>query len=193
MNVYNRNKLGKLISWRGDHFVYEYGTDEIIKFSKFDYFLGFDKSQKIVPEEYALCKQLFGEYILDTEITMSADQKRVALIQQRISGHCLTAEDLRDKGIKRQFREIAERYSAMLKNGHPEIDLVGHEGVFRIFKRCLGNVLVTDSGKLVIFDVTLLNMNRFAPFIRPFMYCVAKLFLPFQRSTINRFLAQALQ
>ena len=191
MNTYNRDNIGKLISWRGDHFVYEYGEDNVIKFSKFDFLLGFEKAQKIVPEEYTLCKQFFGEYILDSEIVVSDDQKRVALIQRKIVGHCLTRDDLRNEEIRRQFREIAERYSAMVKSGHSEIDLVGHEGVFRIFNRCLGNILVTNTGKLVIYDVTSLNMSRFALFIRPLMYCLAKIFLPFQRSTIHRFLAQA--
>ena len=193
MSTYDKHKIGKLISWRGDHEVYEYGADKVIKFSKFDFFLGFKRAKEVVPQEYALCKQIFGEYLLDTEIAVSADQKRIALIQPKISGHCLTAGDLQREGIKRQFREIVERYNAMITGGYPEIDLVGHEGLFSVFKRCLGNIMVTNKGKLIIFDATLLNPNRFAPFMRPFLYVLVKIFRPFQRSTIEGFLAVARQ
>src|SRR5687767_5035172 len=126
MNIYDQNKIGKLIAWRGDHSVYEYGPDKVIKFSKFDFLLGFDKAKEVVPEEYALCKQYFGEYLLSSEIVTSPDGKRIALIQEKVSGHRLTADDLRNVNVKRQFQEIAERYNAMVDAGYPEIDLIGN-------------------------------------------------------------------
>ena len=193
MDTYDKNKVGKKIAWKGDHFVYEYGTDKVIKFSKFDFLLRVSRAKEIVPQEYALCKEFFGEYLLDTEIAISPDQKRIALIQPKISGHCLTTDDLQDANIKRQFLEIVRRHTAMMENGHPEIDLVGHEGLFAFSRRCLGNILVTNERKLVIYDATLLNTGRFAPFIRPFMYCLAKIFLPIQHWIINGFLARATQ
>jgi hypothetical protein len=173
--------------------VYEYGADKVIKFSKFDYLLGYERAKEVVPREYALCKEFFGEYLLDREIVVSPDRKRIAVIQPKISGHFFNEDDLADAEIRKQFESIARRHVEMVARGHPDIDLIGHEGLFAGYKKRFGNVMVTNDRKLRIFDATLIDMSRFPLFLRLFLHFPAKIFCRFQRKSINRFLAQPVQ
>ena len=38
--VTDKTKIGRLIAWGGEHFVYEYDADRVIKFSTLYFFLG---------------------------------------------------------------------------------------------------------------------------------------------------------
>jgi len=187
MPTYDKDKIGKMLAWRGDHFVYEYGENEVIKFSKFDYLLGFEKAKEVVPQEYETFKEFFGEYLVSCTVVLSPVGHRVAVIQPRLSGKNLQISDLQSDTVKIQCRDIIERYHRLVAAGHPAIDLMGHEGLFHFWDRCLGNILVTDDGKLRIFDAMSLELKRFAPFTRPFMALLFRLDRVVQKSVIRAF------
>ena len=44
--VNDKTKIGRLIAWGGEHFVYEYDTDSVIKFSILYFFLGSKAKEK---------------------------------------------------------------------------------------------------------------------------------------------------
>ncbi len=153
--IYDKTKIGKLIAKGGDHKVYEYDTDKVIKFSSFEILHGRHGKKKII-QDYLICKSFFGEYILDTKIVGSPDNKRTILIQPKIVGRSLTKGDLQDPAISRQFKEILAGYDAMLREGYPEPDLIGFEG---LFKNALNNIFITTDNKLFIIDNTLLDFK----------------------------------
>ncbi len=169
MGTYDKAKIGKCISWIGDHFVYEYGDDKVIKFSKFHYLLGKEKSTKKFLSDYAISKKYFGDYILETELLTSPDGKKLAVVQPKIKSHFLTRKDLSYEHIKTQFNEIVSIFDRMIKAEGPYIDLIGHEGVRH---RCVGNIFVTPEKRLVIFDVLLFTPKDFSTVHGKILYLI---------------------
>ena len=167
MNFYDEAKIGKLIAWSGDHFVYEYGIGEVIKFSKFDLLLGFEKAKQKYASDYRVCKEYLGKYVLDTEVCISPGGKRVAKIQPKITGRFLYKSDLQDYKIQSQFKELIAGYDAMAAAGYPWLDLIGQHGVWR---GCLSNIFVTPEYRLILFDATLFDVKEYPFWQRPFLY-----------------------
>lgn len=171
VNSYDKTKIGRLVAWKGDHLVYEYNTDKEIKFSKFDFLMGYKKAKDKNIKDYDICKKFFGKYLLETELVTSQNGKRLALIQPKIFGHFLEIRDLQQEIIREQLKEILAGYYAMIKAGNIEIDLVGSGG---ILCRCMSNIFVTKENKLVIFDATLMDISGFPLLERPFFFLLAK-------------------
>jgi len=183
MQPYDKSKVGRLIAWRGDHFVYNYDQDKVIKFSKFEFLLGKKYTEKTT-QDYNICKQFFGKYVLDTEIIVLPQNQRSIKIQPKITGHHLTKEDLKDLSIARQFDEIMASYRLLTQAGNAEIDLIGQEG---FFKRSMGNIFITPNRQLFIIDAMLFDIQGFAIF-RPFFSLIFMIGLWRQKSIIKYFL-----
>jgi len=182
VSVIDKTKIGRLIAWGGEHFVYEYGTDSVIKFSALYFFLGLQAKEKAI-QDYDTCKKFFGEYLLETEIAISANKKHIVQIQPKITGHFLTKNDLGNEYIQKQFQEIVTGYHSMIKTNNTEIDLVGRAGVFR---RCLSNIFVTPNNELLIFDATLMEVTGF---LTPIIFLIRTFITWRQNSTIKFFLS----
>lgn len=179
--ITDKTKIGRLIAWGGEHFVYEYGTDSVIKFSTLYFFLG-SKAKEKATQDYDTCKEFFGKYFLETEIAISLN-KHIVQIQPKITGHFLTKKDLEHEYIQRQFKEIVNGYHSMIKTKNTEIDLIGRAGVFR---RCLSNIFVTPNNELFIIDATLMEVTGF---LRPIVYLIRTFITWRQNSMIKHFLS----
>ena len=97
--VTDKTKIGRLIAWGGEHFVYEYDADRVIKFSTLYFFLG-SKAKEKATQDYNTCKDFFGKYLLETEIAFSSNNKYIVHIQPKIAGHFLTKKDLEQEYIR---------------------------------------------------------------------------------------------
>lgn len=185
MNVYDPAQVGKPITGRfsGDHSVYEYDNDKVIKFSKIDFFLGFENALTKTIADQTACAQFFGEYLVPTQITVSPEGHRIALIQPRIQSRSFTKEDLQEADIRRQFIDVMDRYHAMVASGSLRIDLVGHEGVL---KGRFGNMCITPEGRLRIFDTTSVDLARSLSG-KILMYPLVRLFIWIQNHIIEKY------
>jgi len=185
MNVYNPARIGKLITGRfsGDHSVYEYDSDKVIKFSKIDFFLGFQNALRKTIADQEACAQFFGEYVVPTQIVVSPEGRRVALIQPLIQGRSFAKEDLREADIRRQFIDVMERYQTMISSGATRIDLVGHEG---LLNGRFGNMFITPERRLLIFDTTSVDFAR-SLLGKILMYPLVMLFLWIQNRMIEKY------
>jgi hypothetical protein len=180
--VTDKTKIGRVIAWGGEHFVYEYDTDSVIKFSTLYFFLG-SKAKEKATQDYDTCKKFFGKYLLETEITFSSNKKHIVHIQSKIVGHFLTKKDLEHEYIQKQFKEIVNGYHSMIKTKNTEIDLIGRAGVFR---GCLSNIFVTPNNELFIIDATLMEVTGF---LRPLVFLIRTFVIWRQNSTIKFFLS----
>ncbi len=165
MPIYDDKLIGKLLAWVGDHSVYEYGNDRVIKFSKFDYFIGVQEARRKYVSDYEICRKHFGDYILETDVMASADGSRVAKIQPKISGRFLTKRSLTSEGVKTQLRQFLARYDEFA--GPAFFDLVGHQGIVR---PCLSNIYITPGGVLKVFDATLFDIRELPVLLRLVFY-----------------------
>ena len=133
--------------------MYEYGDDEVIKFDRADFLVGRNAEHREF-HDHAICKEFFGEYILDTKLVHSPNGKRLVEIQPRVTGHYLGVVDMKEPQIAAQFKNIVEAYRKLKEAGYPEIDLMGQGGAF---SRCLSNIFVLPDGSLRIIDASLLD------------------------------------
>ena len=180
--VTDKTKIGRLIAWGGEHFVYEYDADRVIKFSTLYFFLG-SKAKEKATQDYNTCKDFFGKYLLETEIAFSSNNKYIVHIQPKIAGHFLTKKDLEQEYIQKQFKEIVNDYHSMIKTKNAEIDLIGRAGVFG---GCLSNIFVTSNNELFIIDATLMEVTGF---LKPIVFLIRTFVIWRQNSTIKYFLS----
>ena len=184
METYDKGKIGRCIAWTGDHQVYEYDSAEVIKFSKFDYFLGFEKAKDKSLLDIELCRNFFGRYFLDTRVAISSKENRVALVQLKIVGRYLVPRDLKNETIKNQFIDIMHGYNHLVAAGHSPVDLIGGKGVLI---RGMSNIFVTPNDRLYLFDATLLDSKDFPLLCRPFLSALFGLAIHMQTLIIRSF------
>ena len=153
MHNYDKTKVGKLISFGSDHLVYNYGEKDVIKFSLLDRF--FPKYVRPrMKSDLLLSNKFFGKYILDTHFLSSTNKKWLAKVQQKIVGHFLKKQDLKDLIIRTQFLEIISNQNSLIHDEHSPLDLIGKKGVLSGY---FSNILITDSNELLIIDTTMLS------------------------------------
>ena len=153
--VYEKNKIGKLISWGGDHTVFEYGENQVIKFSLIDWMMG-KHGRARLERDYQICKSFLGDYVLNTEFAFSPKGKSTVAIQPKVTGKYLFKEALNDSDIRRQFKEILTARERLVAAGNDPVDLVGRGGVLQ---SCFSNIFVTPEKRLVIIDATLIEFR----------------------------------
>ena len=156
MDIYNNAKRGGLISFGSDHVVYDYGEEEVVKFSLLDRFFPTYVRPRM-KRDLLLTQRFFGEYILDTRFLMSEDEKWLVKIQPKVFGHFLCKKDLQYDVIRTQFLEIIACQDSLERSGYQPMDLIGHQGV--LFG-CFSNIFVVDSDNLIIIDTTILNTKN---------------------------------
>ena len=156
MGSFEKEKIGPLFAWGGEHIVYRYGSDKVLKYSILYYVLGKHALAK-AHRDYALCKQYLGDYILYTDIIVSPSGKHVVHMQPWISGRPLMQADLKDPQIKVKCIDLLARYALLIEKENLPIDLIGREGVF---SGGLTNIFVTDTRELKIIDATGLEFSK---------------------------------
>jgi hypothetical protein len=156
---YDKKKIGKFIGWGGEHVVFAYDSDKVIKFSLHVWLSGRSAVEKI-KTDYAAGQRYFASYLLPTEILVYKDGRACAEIQPKIACRFLERKDLESPLIKRQFDDIMSRYQRMERETGLVFDLFGREGLFRFRPQFISNILVTSEDKLVLIDFTLLYLEK---------------------------------
>ena len=156
---YEKNKIGKFIGWGGEHFVFQYGEEKVIKFSLHIWLSGKSAVDKKI-RDYEIGRSYFNEYLLSEEIVTWSQGKKAVEIQTKIDCRFLTKKDLIDNEIKKQFVDIMSRYETMEKTTGFVFDLFGREGLFTINPDFISNILITSNKKLVLIDFTILNLTK---------------------------------
>ncbi|MBA3788865.1 hypothetical protein H0X32_00525 [Patescibacteria group bacterium] len=149
--MYDRSKVGKRIGSGADSIVYQYGENQVIKFSSLHLLIGKKMRQKL-RADYKLCKEYFNDFIVETEEVGDANSSQHIEIQAYVKGVPLQAKHVRNPEVREQLERIITALEKMEKEGHAPIDLIGYSG---LLTRSLHNVLIDEKGKLRIIDATL--------------------------------------
>src|SRR3989338_1392924 len=109
---YDKNKVGKFIGWGGEHLVYAYGDDRVIKFSLHVWLSGKTAVEKIVAD-YALGKRYFDGYLLPTDVRTWRNGTRCVELQPNIQCRFFHRNDIANLLLKGQFDDIIQRCRPM--------------------------------------------------------------------------------
>lgn len=161
--VYQPEKVGALLSCLGDHRVYRYDTNWVIKFSQFDRCRTTPDLEQFYRTEVTALTEIFGEYYLQPTVVTDPERTRVAVIQPFVVGEPLRNTHFTRADIFRQFQDIEYCWRKSQQAGE-YIDLVG--GGRHFFLAAFGNIFVTSDGKLLIIDSSILRPKDFSVFVR---------------------------
>ncbi len=178
MEQYDLGHIGALIAWGGDHFVYRYGTDSVLKLSKIEFVLGRIGRNKAY-RDYEICRRYFGDAVLETTFLKAPGSERVGKLQPFLSGRSVTREDLHNPRVRAQFEVFLDAYRQMQKDGYAPVDLIGGHG---IWSRTLANIFLAEDTKLYLIDTTLIEVD--VPVIRIIARVVRTLAMMRQEATI---------
>lgn len=182
--VYDDVLIGRCIAWGSEHSVYDYAGDKVIKFSLIEKVLG-EKGTEKIAHDLSVCRRFFGEFLLETQLAVSKDRRRTAVLQQKMSGHGLVKRNLRSAILKEQFEEILKRHDALTAAGYAAVDLIGQAGFYR---RCFSNIWVVGD-RLRIIDASLIEVRE-VPLLDIIASLVRVLLLVRQESLIRDFLRE---
>ena len=149
--MYDSSKIGKKIGSGNDQVVYMYGDKHVIKFSRTALVVGKRVKTKL-QHDYRICKQYFGEFIVDVKDVSQPNSRRYIEVQEFVRGTPLCLLHGLNPNLVSQLKEILRCQKQLLNDGHAPLDLVGNGGLFR---SCLGNVLVDSRDRLRIIDALL--------------------------------------
>lgn len=181
--------IGKLIAGKWDNYVYEYGDNHVIKFSRFNFFMGYKTAHQKVSYDLTTTKQFFWHYMLDTEIVDIPQANCIALVQNKIVGRPLHISDLQNEKIRTQFLDIVHRFNQLKDHTKDTLDLIGGNWLFWDH---MGNIFVLHTNELVVIDVTLLNAKGFR-YMRPLISVLFFLAIQLQRRKMARFMKYSYQ
>ena len=164
----------------GEHVVYRYGADEVIKFSLFDLLVWKGESRRKAEHDLVLSEAVFGPYVLPTRLATSPDGKRLAKIQRYANGRPLRRSDMRDASLRRQFEDLMRRRRALVDEHGADIDLLGGLG---FLTGSFSNVFVED-GALCIIDALLVAKEN--PSVVPALARAARFLLRSRQDALAR-------
>jgi len=185
MNEYDEGKIGKLLAWSGDNNVYEYDTDYVIKFSKFDHIMNTEDALNAKEMDFEIVSTYLKNFTVETEIVCDPGKKVYAFLQRRINGAPLRKDNLHDAQIRKQFAEFADGYKKALGAGHPPIDLLGGYGVRGT---SLSNIFLTQDNTLVQIDYFTMDWRRFPAWSQVLLRPLFALGYRWQERRIRKFL-----
>lgn len=178
---YNQKKVGDKIATAGEHVVYKYGDDQIIKFPAGPiYYANAKDARAKVINEVRLANKYLKEFIAVTELYTyeEQDKNKYCIIQEYIIGRPLELKDMQDDELQNQFKELMKDNDLMYLNSRYTLEFFGLRGLLlhRFFPR-MENIIVTQENKIKIIDlgmISSLNMVSSSPILRWFIQWAVK-------------------
>lgn len=148
-NTFDQKKIGRHLPGWGDSKVFQYGNNQVIKFSKIVApVIGEKYYDRIVNNQYNAVRH-FKEMVVPIILIKHPQKPLRALLQQYINGEEFTKKSLKNKDIREQFYTIIKAHNDFKEEQKYPLDIMGHEGAT---KGILGNIIITKQGELKLFD-----------------------------------------
>lgn len=153
------NLVGEFVSKGKQHYVYRYGSDQVIKIPRQSlYMQAYGKiSPGLIRQELELLQKYFGDFYLPT--TLITNQEKYALIQAYLEqGRPVLPQDV--VTWPDQFSKLSQAMQLVRQEGF-ELDIFGYVGMTKttrsllgLDQACLTNILINQD-KLQIVDTNL--------------------------------------
>jgi signal peptidase I len=178
---YNKKIIGRKIANAGEHIVYRYGENQIIKFPSGPiYYANPEEAYNKVENEFRLANKYFKKFLVPTQLVTykEKDCKRYCIIQDFVENRPLNPKDMQDENLKMQFKEIMEANNRMYLNSRFTLELFGLKGlILHNFFPKMENIVVTQDNTLRIMDfgmISHLNLVSSSPILRWFIQWAVK-------------------
>ena len=178
---YNQQKIGNKIATAGEHVVYKYGDNQIIKFPSGPiHYVNPNEARTKIINELSLANKYLKEFLVNTELRTYQKQgkNKYCIIQDYIVGRPLELKDMQDSRLKYQFKKLIKNNNLMYLNSRYTLEFFGLRGLLlhRFFPR-MENVIVTQENNIKIIDfgmISSLNMVSSSPILRWFIQWAVK-------------------
>ena len=178
---YNQQKIGNKIATAGEHVVYKYGDNQIIKFPSGPiHYVNPNEARTKIINELSLANKYLKEFLVNTELRTYQKQgkNKYCIIQDYIIGRPLELKDMQDGRLKYQFKKLIKNNNLMYLNSRYTLEFFGLRGLLlhRFFPR-MENVIVTQENNIKIIDfgmISSLNMVSSSPILRWFIQWAVK-------------------
>ncbi len=168
--------VGRKIAAAGEHIVYKYGEDKIIKFPHGPiYYANPEEAYDKIDNEFRLANRYFKKFLVPTRLLTYEEngRKKYCVIQDFIESRPLVPEDMQNEDLKLQFKEIMEANNRMYLNSRYTLEFFGLKGlIFHNFFPRMENIVVTGDKELKIADfgmISHLNLVSSSPILRWFI------------------------
>ncbi|MBD3244717.1 MAG: hypothetical protein GF335_01860 [Candidatus Moranbacteria bacterium] len=151
---YNKEKIKQRLAVSGEHIVYRYGKDQVIKFPYGPIHL-VDKRDSLnkIKSETPLIKKYFSDFIVAYEILFyqKNKQKTYCIIQDFVKGRSLKLKDKKNPQIKAQLKKLIKANEKMARQTGYVFEFFGIKNLFFhfIFKGMDNVFIVKDKIKLI--------------------------------------------
>ena len=154
---YNFKKIGKFLGSGGEHLVFAYGADNVIKFSMHVWITGRSVVRNILAD-HKLALKYFEPYYVAPELHVWDAERKMVEIQPRVHGRHLHKKDLVRPKIREQLRDIVERHDRMHEAEGRPFDFFGFHGIVGLRDSShLSNILITPDDSLKIVDFSTMH------------------------------------
>lgn len=156
----DKRKVGKIIAIGGEHLVFGYGKDCVIKIPfGLRYFLRPRQYTERVREDYAILKKYFGDYFIKTEVRVNNRKDWYALVQKKYHGRCLEKKDLANPEYQKQLNDILAANAKMKEELKITWEFFGAWALVFSNGGKISNIM-TENGKLRMIDIGLIYLNN---------------------------------
>lgn len=187
-----KNKIGRLLKIGGEHLVYQYGEEQVIKFPNLLARVLFNQ-QKLAEKkkiDLELAKKYFSDYLLATEYLPLINSKySYCLIQLNILVRPLLLKDLENKHIKEQFLEIIAVNDIIKEQEKISFDFLGAWRLILnglVSNKSINNLMITNNEKIIILDTVFLEYQSCA--WSELLYLISRWAEKKQQKILNKFI-----
>ncbi|MBD3238233.1 MAG: hypothetical protein GF332_01150 [Candidatus Moranbacteria bacterium] len=158
---YQKSKIKRLISISGEHIVYAYGDQHVIKFPSGPIHLVSSKDAlNKVKKEDQLQQKYLKQYQVPYQLCFYKKNGRptYCVIQKYIQGRAFKIKDLKNPNLKQKLRSLIKANNLMYKQTSYILELFGIKSLFfHFWLRKMENVFVVNQNQLKIIDLGLIS------------------------------------
>lgn len=185
----NQKDVGAYLAEGGQHYVYHYKQNQVIKIPKQSFLMrlyGMYKLKTMIRTNQ-LVNEIFGEYTIKSEVIPSRDNKKYLVTQEYLAdGKIITHANF--PSIKDQFMKLITYNRVALRHNKKCLDFISFFGFFKTLRATLTrnkkyavmeNILIVgtpENPKLKIIDFNLLEVRLLNFKISPVHWLVDRFF-----------------
>jgi hypothetical protein len=163
-SAFEEKLVGRFIAAGGEHKVFRYGDDKVIKFPFGPrYWVNPAKYCENLRRDELIVRRYFGAYLVQREIHFYyiGSRPSYVIIEPKLHGRHLLRDDLKIKAVYKQFQEIVEINSEMINQEDLSVEIFGLRGLLLKGRWEASNIMFNpDNNRIFITDAGVMHFGR---------------------------------